>query len=143
MQRQPDALTFPPCPRKTVDVSTLEQALVACWDHQTAYRGVTRPGNRAFGQCYPTARVMQWFYPEYEIAKGEVWTGSAIECHFWNARAGNDDAHQLDLSWQQFPAGSVVLNYTLLDRRQLDDSDATVKRCALLLQRVLSYLERP
>lgn len=86
---------------------------------------------------------MQWFYPDFEIAKGEVWTGSSIERHFWNVRGLGAVAQSLDLSWKQFPVDSVVRNFVLLDRHALGDSDATMERCALLLQRVLSYLTQP
>ncbi len=127
----------------TVDPLTLARALEASWDSRTAYRGVTRLGNPAFGQCYPTCRVVQWFYPEYEIAKGEVWTGISTERHFWNVHGLGPDAHLLDLSWKQFPAESVVRSFVLLDRHALGDSDATVARCTLLLERVLSYLGHP
>lgn len=116
----------------------LARALEASWDARTAYRGITQAGNPAFGQCYPTARVVQWFHPEYDVAKGEVWTGTRVEQHFWNVRGA--DAQVLDLSWQQFPAGSVVRDFVLLDRTAFGDSAATVARCALLLERVLAQL---
>jgi hypothetical protein len=123
-----------------VDLDGLAAALEASWDHRTAYRGITRPGNPAFGQCYPTSRVVQHFYPETEIARGEVWTGAGIECHFWNVRGVGPRAEWIDLSWRQFPAGSVVRRFELLDRRTLGDSPPTVERCALLLRRVMSHL---
>ncbi|UAK23590.1 YunG family protein [Sphingomonas nostoxanthinifaciens] len=124
----------------SVDLPALTRALEASWDHLTSYQGVTRPGNPAFGQCYPTSRVVQWFYPEYEIAKGEVWTGSSVEQHFWNVRGMAGEAKWLDLSWEQFPAGSVVRNFLILDRNSLGDSERARERCALLLQRVLGHL---
>lgn len=123
-----------------VDLELLTEALEASWDHRTAYRGVIKAGNPALGQCYPTARVVQHFYPEIEIACGDVWTGSGTECHFWNVRGSGTEAEWIDLSWKQFPAGSVVQRFRLLDRRLLGDSPPTVERCALLLRRVLSYL---
>jgi hypothetical protein len=123
-----------------IHLERLAAAIEASWDHRTAYRGVTRPGNRAFGQCYPTARVVQFFYPETEIACGDVWTGAGTECHFWNVRGAGAQAEWIDLSWQQFPAGSVVRQFKLLDRGQLGDSPPTIERCALLLRRVLARL---
>jgi hypothetical protein len=123
-----------------VDLASLAAALEACWDHRTAYRGITQPGNPAFGQCYPTARVVQWFYPEVEILCGDVWTGSSIECHFWNSRGGADEAEWIDLSWKQFPASSIVKRFEVLDRTTLGDSPATLERCGLLLERVLAHL---
>jgi hypothetical protein len=124
----------------SIDLPVLTLALEASWDSFTSYQGATRPGNPAYGQCYPTSRVVQWFYPEYEIAKGEVWTGARIEQHFWNVRGAGEDAEWIDLSWKQFPAGSVVRQFSLLDRNSLGDSERAKERCALLLQRVLSYL---
>lgn len=125
---------------KPIEVSTLVRALEASWDHLTAFRGDTREGNPAFGQCYPTSRVVQWFYPEYEIAKGEVWTGSTLEEHYWNVRRAHGENEFLDLSWQQFPTGSTIRSFSLLDRDALGDSVRAKDRCALLLGRVLFYL---
>jgi hypothetical protein len=124
----------------SIDLPVLTLALEASWDSLTSYQGATRPGNPAYGQCYPTSRVVQWFYPEYKIAKGEVWTGASIEMHFWNVRGIGKEAEWIDLSWKQFPAGSVVQSFCLLDRDSLGDSERTKERCDLLLQRVLSRL---
>jgi hypothetical protein len=57
----------------------LREALEASWDKQTAYQNVEQAGNRAYGQCYPTSRVMQHFYPAAEIIKGKVWTGERVK----------------------------------------------------------------
>jgi hypothetical protein len=129
-----------PGPLGSVDLQSLTRALEASWDHLTSYQGAIRPGNPAFGQCYPTSRVVQWFYPEYDIAKGNVWTGASVEEHFWNVRGAGEAAEWLDLSWRQFPAGSVVRDFLLLDRNSLGDSERAKERCALLLRRVLSHL---
>jgi hypothetical protein len=53
----------------------LREALAASWDKRTAYLEVEQAGNPALGQCYPTSRVVQHYYPETEIIKGKVWTG--------------------------------------------------------------------
>lgn len=140
MQKRCDLSSVSHRPGGLVDPLALARAVEASWDHRTAYKGLFRADNRAFGQCYPTSRVVQCFYPDYEIAMGEVWTGSGIEHHFWNVRGSGANAQWLDLSWQQFPAGSVVQHFTVLDRNCLGDSAATVERCALLLRRVLSHL---
>jgi hypothetical protein len=124
----------------SIDLPLLTSALEASWDHLTSYRGAARPGNPAYGQCYPTSRIVQWFYPEYEIAKGEVWTGTSIEQHFWNVRGVGEHTAWIDLSWKQFPTGSVVRHYDLLDRNSLGDSEPARERCALLLRRVLFHL---
>jgi hypothetical protein len=118
----------------------LREALTASWDKRTAYLEVEQAGNPALGQCYPTSRVIQHYYPKTEIIKGKVWTGKTAEVHFWNGlRVGNDWYH-IDLSWQQFPAGSVIQEFVILERQALNDSDATMQRCALLLKRVDEYL---
>ncbi|HZG45134.1 MAG TPA: hypothetical protein VEZ41_02555 [Allosphingosinicella sp.] len=122
------------------DLDKLAAALEASWDRSTAYRGVVQPGNPAVGQCYPTSRVVQFFYPETEIACGDVWTGAGTECHFWNVRGSGDEAEWIDLSWQQFPPGSVVQHFKLLDRHRLGDTPPTLERCGLLLRRVLAHL---
>ena len=66
------------------DLLKLREAIEASWDEQTAYRGVKEAGNPALGNCYPTARVIQHYFPEVEILKGEVWNGSEERAHFWN-----------------------------------------------------------
>jgi hypothetical protein len=125
-----------------VEVPALKRALEASWDHLTSYQAAMRPGNPAYGQCYPTSRVVQWFYPEYEIAKGDVWTGDRVEQHFWNVRGQGGNAEWLDLSWKQFPVASSVRHFSLLDRNSLGDSDRAKARCALLLERVLTHLAK-
>ena len=118
----------------------LREALEASWDGQTAYGAIEQAGNPALGQCYPTCRVVQHYYPETEIIKGRVWTGESEEVHFWNGLPIDDEWYHIDLSWRQFPVGSVVREFRVLDRHDLDDSQATIQRCALLLERVESYL---
>jgi hypothetical protein len=118
----------------------LREALEASWDGQTAFGAVEKLGNPAFGQCYPTSRVVQHYYPATEIIKGKVWTGESEEIHFWNGLPVDGNWFHIDLSWQQFPAGSVVREFVVLDRQDLGDSEATIQRCALLLKRVEDYL---
>ncbi|MEW6339356.1 MAG: hypothetical protein RXR20_29095 [Paraburkholderia sp.] len=118
----------------------LREALAASWDKRTAYLEVEQMGNPALGQCYPTSRVVQHYYPETEIIKGKVWTGKALDVHFWNGLRIGDDWYHIDLSWQQFPAGSFVQEFTIVERQELNDSEATMQRCALLLKRVDDYL---
>lgn len=49
--------------------------------------------------------------------------------------------YQIDLSWQQFPAGSIVQELAVIKRQELNDSEATRLRCALPLKRVDDYLK--
>lgn len=123
------------------DLLQLREALETSWDEKTSYLAVKEKGNPALGQCYPTSRVVQHFFPETEIVKGKVWNGKEIETHFWNILKVKDDLYHIDLTWQQFPYGSKVRKYTILDRNELDDSEPTVKRCELLLERVNAHLD--
>ena len=130
----------PPVP--PVSLSELRRAIEASWDSSTAYLGVHRPGNPALGQCYPTCRVVQWFFPNFEIASGHVDTGAALEAHFWNIDPAFDPARHVDLSWKQFPDGSRIAGFQILDRHALNDSPPTVERCQRLMGRVLARLGR-
>lgn len=127
---------------KKIDLLRLREALEASWDEKTSYLAVKEAGNPAIGQCYPTSRVIQHFFPETEIAKGKVWNGKEIETHFWNVLKVMNDLYYIDFTWQQFPPGSKVREYTILDRNQLGDSEPTVKRCELLLERATNYLRK-
>ena len=124
-----------------VTLTQLRSALRASWDVRTAYLGAFCPGNAALGQCYPTSRVVQCFFPDLEIVSGEVDTGSAIEAHFWNLDLSSNPATHVDLTWQQFADGSKVTRFKVLDRHTLNDSAPTVERCRLLLERVLNHLK--
>jgi hypothetical protein len=127
-----------------VSLASLSSALSTSWDRRTAYLGAFQPGNPALGQCYPTARVVQWFFPRLEIASGQVETGSSLEWHFWNIDPAPDPAEHVDLTWQQFAPGSKVVHFGILDRHALNDSLPTVERCELLLDRILTKLsQRP
>jgi hypothetical protein len=123
-----------------VPLPKLKSAVEASWDRSTAYLGAYQIGNAALGQCYPTSRVVQWFFPDFEIASGEVDTGSALEAHFWNIDPTSNPAQHVDLTWQQFSLGSRVTRFTILDRHSLNDSQSTQMRCQLLLDRVLLRL---
>ncbi len=131
-----DPENAPPC----VSLPRLKAALEASWDSRTAYLGASRAGNPALGQCYPTARVVQWFFPRFEIASGEVETGSTLDCHFWNIDERRDPPVHVDLTWQQFGPGAKVRQFRILDRHALGDSPPTIQRCQLLLERVLAQL---
>jgi len=119
----------------------LREALAASWDKRTAYLEVEQAGNPALGQCYPTSRVVQHYCPETEIIKGKVWTGKTVDVHFWNGLRVGDDWYHVDLSWQQFPAGSIIQEFAIVERQELNDSEATMQRYALLLTRVDDYLK--
>jgi hypothetical protein len=103
---------------------------------------VKEKGNPALGQCYPTSRVVHYFFPETEVVKGKVWNGKEVETHFWNVLKVNDELYHIDLSWQQFPNGSSVQSFKILDRENLGDSASTTKRCELLVERVNKYLAK-
>ena len=123
------------------DLLLLREALEASWDATTSYLAVKKKGNPALGQCYPTSRVLQHFFPEMNIIKGKVWNGKKLEIHFWNGLQIGETLYHFDLSWQQFPAHSSVREFQVLDRESLNDSDGTVRRCQVLLQRVTEYIK--
>jgi len=123
-----------------VSLPRLKLALEASWDRRTAYLGAFQPGNPALGQCYPTSRVVQHFFPHLEIASGEVDTGASVEWHFWNIDPARNPPEHVDLNWGQFAPGSRVTHFKILDRHALDDSPLTIGRCRLLLERVLAQL---
>ena len=84
---------------------------------------------------------MQHYYPKTEIIKGKIWTGETTDVHFWNGLRVGDDWYHIDLSWQQFPVGSIIQEFVIVKRQELNDSEATIQRCALLLKRVDDYLK--
>jgi len=108
----------------------LREALAASWDKRTAYLEVELVGNPALGQCYPTSRVVQRYYPETEIIKGKVWTGETADVHFWNGLRVGDDWYHIDLSWQQFPAGSVIQEFSWCMRRHSATCRHSRPRCS-------------
>ncbi len=123
------------------DLLLLREAMESSWDEKTSYLAVKEVGNPALGQCYPTSWVIQYFFPETEIIKGEVWNGKKIETHFWNGLLVNGSFYHIDFTWQQFPPHSSVRNFVILDRKSLNDSEGTIQRCKILLQRVKKYLK--
>lgn len=125
-----------------IDFLQLREAIEASWDERTSYLGVSEEGNPALGQCYPTARVVQFFFPETEILKGNVWNGKEIHVHFWNGLFVGKSLYHIDLSWQQFPPGSFVRDFQILNRNDLGDGPHTIERCDLLRKRVVEYLQR-
>lgn len=118
----------------------LREALEAVWKPDTAYLQVEEKGNPALGQCYPTSRVVQLFFPELEIVEGQVWTGKSMEKHFWNVLIVNGEEYHIDFTWQQFSLGSSVKSYKIRNRETLGDGEETMKRVDLLHSRVKEYL---
>jgi hypothetical protein len=123
-----------------VELIQLREALEASWDLKTSYQNVHETNNPALGQCYPTSRVVQLFFPEVEIAEGQVWTEEGTAKHFWNVLKVGKDLIHIDFTWQQFPHGSKVQSYKILDSTNLGDSQKTIARVELLKIRVLKYL---
>jgi hypothetical protein len=119
----------------------LRQALEASWGQDTSYKQAYEEGNPALGNCYPTSRIVQHFFPKMEIARGKVWTGTKEEDHFWNVLVEGTIEYHFDLTWQQFPHGSIVKEHGTCDRKRLNDSDATLRRIEILLERVNQHLE--
>ena len=124
-----------------VNMLQLRQALEASWDSRTAYLGASQEGNTALGNCYPTSRVVQYYFPKMEIVEGQVQTNKGLEKHFWNVLIENGVEYHVDLSWQQFTQGSCVLSWKIRDCRTLGDSEDAIRRVNLLLKRVQRFLE--
>lgn len=124
-----------------VGMLALRRAIESAWQPDTAYHFVRQAGNPALGQCYVTSRVVQHFFPEAELAEGEVVTPAGTEWHFWNVLAVGDQQAHLDLTWQQFPHGSWVKNWKIRPRDTYNDSQPTVERFERLLQRVQQHLD--
>ena len=120
----------------------LRQAVEASWGTDTAYLGVFEKHNPALGNCYPTSRVIQYYYPKTEIIEGEVQTPTGVEKHFWNLLTVDGTEYHIDLSWQQFPAGSYVKKYKTRDRNELNDGEEATRRVDLLLKRVGKHLAK-
>ena len=119
----------------------LREALEASWGTDTSYMSAYQAGNPALGQCYPTCRVVQHYYPKTEIIRGIVRTGGQRDdVHFWNGLRYGNDWYHIDLSWQQFPSAAKVTDFVVLDRHNLNDTAATVTRVSLLLERVGEHL---
>lgn len=125
-----------------IDLLKLRQAIEASWDEKTSYQAVKKPGNPALGQCYPSSWLVQQYFPEMEIAKGIVWNGNEEETHFWNILNVSGKQYHIDFTWQQFPPGSYVKNFTILDRNNLGDGPETVKRCSILKKRVEDKMKK-
>jgi len=125
-----------------VDLLKLREALEASWDSKTSFQNAVKENNPALGQCYPTSRVVQIFLPEAEIVEGQVWTGISMEKHFWNVLKVDDELIHIDFTWQQFPHGSIIKSYKILDRNNLGDSQKTIDRVELLKKRALDYLNK-
>lgn len=123
------------------DMVQLREALEKSWQPDTAYLKVAEKGNPALGQCYPTSRIVQFFFPEMEIVEGEVWTGKDIEKHFWNITIVGGKEYHFDFTWRQFPAGSSVRSYKVRNRETLGDDEETLRRIELLLGRVNNCLD--
>ena len=123
-----------------VTMVMLREALEASWDEKTAFQGVHEKGNPALGSCYPSAWVVQQFFPRAEIVEGQVWTGGGMEKHFWNVLQVGDAECHIDFTWSQFPHGSSVKSYKIRDRETLGDGPQTKARCQLLFDRVNAFL---
>lgn len=122
------------------DMTNLREALEASWKPDTAYLEVATQGNPALGQCYPTSRVVQLYFPKMEIVEGQVRTDKSTEKHFWNVLIINGEEYHVDLTWQQFPTGSSVKSYEIRKRQTLGDGENTLMRVELLHSRVKEYL---
>lgn len=122
-----------------LNLTTLRHAIEASWSEETAYHNVLEVGNPSFGQCLPTSFVINHFFPEIQMVCGKVLIDNKIEEHYWNALMMNDNFYHIDLTWQQFPIGSKVLEFEIFDFNSLAKNSSAYKRSHLLLNRVNKY----
>ncbi|MFO0862101.1 MAG: hypothetical protein U0516_00005 [Candidatus Saccharibacteria bacterium] len=125
-----------------VDFIKLRSAIESSWRPDTAYQFIEEEGNPALGQCYVTSLVIQYFFPECEIIKGEVNTDHGIEKHYWNMVMVNGEKVHIDLTWRQFPLGSTIKSWQLKNRGEFNDDKQLVERFEKLLTRVKQNLNQ-
>ena len=65
---------------------------------------------------------------------------STADKHFWNVFKVDDKDVPVDFTWQQFPTHSYVKSWKIRDRNHLNDSEPTIQRVNLLLERVKHQL---
>lgn len=124
----------------SVSFTALREALEASWSSDTAHLYAEEEGNPSLGQCYVTAKILQEYFPEFEIVEGIVETPNGKEKHFWNRIKSSAGVIDIDLTWQQFPVGSKVVKCWLRNRQTLNDGEETQRRLSVLRERVKSYL---
>lgn len=123
-------------------MTQIRHALEQSWGADTAYLSAFQQGNPALGNCYPSSRVVQHYFPDTEIVEREVQTPSGIEIHFWNILITEEFEYHIDFTWGQFPDGSYVTSYRVRDRSKLNDDNEATVRVQLLLDRVQKFLKR-
>jgi hypothetical protein len=123
-----------------IDMTKLRKAIEASREPATASFGQDQPDNPALGQCYPTAWLVQHYFPEVEIVEGTVYTPVGDEKHFWNFLSIQGVEYHIDLTWQQFPHGAYVSKWRVWDREMLQDGPDTRERCELLKSKVEKLL---
>jgi hypothetical protein len=108
---------------------TLED-IQAAWSRDTSYwPDKWSPENRASGQCAVTALLVQ------DLVGGDIWRGWVDgQPHYWN-RA---DGEPIDLTWEQFPGGSVRRIDVPVNRLILLSDEGTRRRYELLSERAAS-----
>lgn len=114
----------------------LREALEHSWDKETAY-SVENYENHdpAWGQCAVTACVV-YNYFKCALIKGKVtMPDGSTTSHYWN----NIDGVDVDLTWRQFPVGSVVSERKTADFYDLMENEWTNQRFRRLLGRVKNY----
>ena len=132
MQSDPDA--------ERVDMLLLRHALEVSWSKETSYLGGFDPANSALGQCYVTARVVEHFFPETQVVKGDVWSATTIDTHFWNVLPVGKEMIPIDFTWQQFSPGSYIRSYRRVLSDISADREVTRQRYELLKSRVVDCL---
>lgn len=100
----------------------------AAWSRETSYWPETwTSGNPAHGQCAITALVVQDHFG------GDIWRGwVGTDTHYWN----HIDGRTVDLTLEQFPAGSEVRRDVPVHRDVILRNEDTRRRYELLSERI-------
>ncbi|GAC1386997.1 MAG: hypothetical protein NVS1B7_6350 [Candidatus Saccharimonadales bacterium] len=68
--------------RPEFNMTRLREAIEVSWKADTSYLHVYEDNTPTMENCYHTALVTQYFFPNTEIVEGEVWTGKSTDKHF-------------------------------------------------------------
>ena len=119
-----------------MDIETLKQALLNCWNKETCYPPVANDWsskNPARGQCGATVLVVHDYFGG-EILKAKFEDGTS---HFWNLINGKE----IDLTRSQFDKNKSIPTPKILSRKEVEEHrkyDSTFY--AILKKRVEEFL---
>ena len=123
-----------------MELKKLEEALENSWDRKTCHpktSSLWTPKNPAFGQCKPTALIVQDYF------MGEIFY-CRRPYHYWNMLLSGKE---VDLTRKQFPKGMTMHFAGIKSRHEMLDVESALKalsleRYMLLKERVEDYLSK-